>query len=215
MRILSVIITFFLSLASFAQSFDKGNRNFDVKLDFAAYSGTVQDNQMPDSIVSSGAASIILTPQMEWGTGKRISIGTSLAYSHYLDSSGSTGNKPRLNGLDANFNFNFHFLRKPKTDVMVGFKLGIAGIRLNPNDGTGDVYGSMGSAWGLNFTGRFFVSDKVGIIANLAFPNYWFSKFGKNLDQTYAIRFKGVSFGAGVAIKLAAKSGSDTKVIQD
>ncbi|TAL61880.1 MAG: hypothetical protein EPN85_03725 [Bacteroidetes bacterium] len=203
-KIIFFLLIMAIATIGFAQSFDKGNRNFDFKLDVAGYSGTVTDNQTKIES-KSGAASIVFTPQMTWGTGKKISMGTSLAYSNYLDSAGATGSNPTLRGLDANFLFDFHFLRRPKTDMMAGLKLGIAGVRYNPNDGTGDIYGSMGSAFDLHFTARFYVSEKVGIIANLAFPKYRFGKFGKNMDYTYTINFSGFCFGTGVAINLAPK----------
>lgn len=195
-----------ISGIGFAQSFDKGNRNFDFKLDFAGYNGTIKDNKTGTSD-NTGATSIVFTPQMTWGTGKKISIGTSLAYSKYLDTASVPGSNPKLSGLDANFLFDFHFLRKPKTDMMVGLKLGIAGIRYIPDDGTGDVYGSMGSASDIHFTSRFYVSEKVGIIANIACPGYRFAKFGKNVFDTYTLSFSGFSIGTGVAINLSKNSG--------
>ena len=200
-KIITVLFTAAIIKIGFTQSFDKGNRNFDIKLDFAGYNGTVKDNQTKTE-ANSGAASVILSPQMTWGTGKKISIGTSLSFSNYLDSASATGSNPTLRGLDANFLFDFHFLRRPKTDMMAGLKLGIAGIRYNADDGTGDIYGSMGRASDIHLTGRFYVSDRVGIIANLSIPNYRFNKFGKNLDYTYTINFRGVCIGTGVAIKL-------------
>ena len=203
-KISTAVFILTLSATCFAQLFDKGSRNFDIKLDLAAYKGTIKDNQTKDTS-SSGAASVVFTPQMTWGVSKKISIGTSLAYSHYLDSSKSSPGKPSVKGLDANFLFDFHFLRKPKTDMMVGLKLGIAGIRYNPDDGTGDIYGSMGRASDLHLTARFYVSEKIGIIANLAFPGYKFGQFGKNLNQTSTIVFKGFCLGTGVAIKLSPK----------
>ena len=202
-RIIAVLFVFAIAEIGLSQSFDKGSRNFDLNLDFAAYKGKVTHNVANAQPSNSGAASAILSPQMEWATGKRISLGASLTYSYYLDSSKSASGKPMLNGLDANFIFNFHFLRKPKTDMMVGFKLGIAGIRYDPNDGTGDIYGSMGLASDLHFTARFYVSNRFGIIANLAFPKYCFNKFGKSLDDTYTINFGGICIGTGLAIKLS------------
>jgi len=202
-----IITAFFvIALASmgFAQSFDKGNRNFDMKLDFAGYGGTITDNKTLRS-VNSKAASIILTPQMTWGTGKKISIGTSLSYSNYLDSSQSKQVNPKLNGLDANFILDFHFIRGLKMDMMAGFKFGIAGIRYNPNDGTGDIYGSMGTVSDLHCNARFYVSEKIGIIGSISFPGYHFGKFGRNTDYTYTIAFRGFCIGTGVAINLTPK----------
>ncbi len=195
--------------ASFAQSFDKGNRNFDIKLDLAGYGGTITDNQAL-SVENSSAASVVLTPQMSWGVGKKISIGTSIAYSSYLDSAASSGSNPKFRGLDANFLFDFHFLRRPKTDMMVGLKLGMAGVRYNPDDGSGDIYGSMGRAADIHFMARFYVTESIGIIANLAFPGYRFGKFGKNVFDTYTISYTGFCIGTGVAINLTKKANSGT-----
>lgn len=203
-KIIVSAFVLFIVKTSFAQSFDKGNRNFDMKLDFAGYKGTVTDNQT-HIVSNSGAAGIVYTPQMTWGTGKKISIGTSLAYSHYLDSSQALSNKPRLNGLDANFIFDFHFVRGLKMDAMAGLKFGIAGVRYNPNDGTGDIYGSMGTVSDIHCSARFYVSEKIGIIASIAFPGYHYGKFGKNTNYTNTIAFRGFSIGTGIAINLTNK----------
>lgn len=200
--LVSLFVTSIAAIAFSQESFDANSRNFDIKLDMAGYSGTIKNNQT-DSVRNASAVAIVLAPQMSWATGKKISLGASLAYSHYLDSSSSATSNPLLQGLDANFIFDFHFLRKPKTDMMAGFKLGIAGIRLDPNDASGDIYGSMGGAADIHFTARFYVSKRMGILANIAFPSYTFNKFGKNLNETQAVRFSGFCIGTGIAIKLS------------
>ncbi len=132
-------------------------------------------------------------------------MGTSLTYTSYLDSSTAAVGKPKLSGLDLNFLFDFHFVRRPKTDMMLGLRLGIAGIRYNPNDGTRDIYGSMGRTSDLHFTSRFYVSEKVGILANIAFPAYHFGDFGKNLSYTYEVKFSGINIGTGLVLNLTSK----------
>lgn len=186
------------------ESFHEDSRNFDIRLDFGNYNGSLKDNQT-DSVHATAAAAVILTPQMAWAVARSISLGGSLAYGRYLDTSASS-----MNGLDMNFVFDIHFLRKPKTDMMIGLKLGIAGIRLNANDGTGDVYGSMGICRDLHLMARFYVSERIAIIANLAFPGYTFNKFGKNLNDTFTIKLKGVSFGSGIAFKLRGQRTAGT-----
>ena len=194
-----------------AQSFDKGSRNLDINLGFGIYNTSIKENSTTlnpnpaDTTVTGKTACTILAPAMEWGVGKRSSIGTSLVYSHYLTSTDSvTGKKPKASGLDGNFLFNFHFVKSKKADLFCGLKLGIAGFRLNPQDG--GIYGSMGSAFDLHFGGRFYVSERIGIIANLSFPSYTFRKFGDSLDYTYTLKFRGFSIGTGVAIKLKGKT---------
>lgn len=198
-RILSTFVLSALAGFSFAQeSFHKDSRNFDIKLDLAVFNGTVSDNYFP-SEQSIGAASVIIAPQMSWAVGRSISLGGSLAFSHYLDSSSTSG---QLSGLDGNFLFDIHFLRRPKTDMMIGLKLGIAGLRLDPDDGTGDVYGSMGGTADVHWMARFYVSEKIAILASLCLPSYTFNKFGKNLNDTYTIKLRGFAFGTGIAFKL-------------
>lgn len=187
-----------------AQSFEKGNRIVNFQLGFVGYSGTSKHNKDTAASVKAGATGITLSPGMEWAVGKRISLGASLLYSHYFDT--AKVNKPKANGLDANFLFNFHFVKSKKVDLFAGIKLGIAGIRYNPNDGSGNIYGSMGSARDLHFTGRFYFSDRTSIIASIAFPGNTFNKFGDNLQDTYTLKYHGVSIAAGVAIKLKEKN---------
>jgi hypothetical protein len=206
-RILGFILIFLCAGFAFAQeSFHKDSRNFDIKLDLAGYNGTLKDNQT-DSVQNTSAASVVLTPQMAWAVGKAISLGGSIGLSHYLSDSASS----QLNGLDANIIFDVHFLRRPKTDMMLGFKLGVGGIRLDANDGTGDVYGSMGVARDFHLMARFYVSEKLAIIATLGFPAYTFNKFGKNLKETYTIKLSGVAFGSGIAFKLPGQRKSGTQ----
>lgn len=204
-----LIFPFFIAViagTAFGQkeSFHEDSRNFDIKLDFGGYSGTLKDNHT-DSVHSTAAAAVILTPQMAWAVARSISLGGAVAYSRYLDTSASS-----MNGLDVNFVFDIHFLRTPRTDMMIGLTLGIAGIRLDANDGTGDVYGSMGMRRDLHLMARFYVTERIAIIANLAFPGYTFSKFGKNLNDTFTINMKGVGFGTGVAFKLLGQKTAGT-----
>jgi hypothetical protein len=211
-------ITAFLLSAAFngiafgqSDSFHEDSRNFDIKLDFAAYNGTVTHNVSGALPSNAAAACVILTPQMEWAVSSKVSLGGSFAYSHYLDSARSASSSPQLNGIDGNFIFNLHFLRTPKTDMMIGFKLGIAGVRYSPNDGSGNIYGSLGGAADVHLTGRFYVSNHLAIIGNISFPSYIFNKFGKNLTDTYTIRFHGVCIGTGIAIKLSNQGTAGTQ----
>jgi hypothetical protein len=191
------------SITVFAQSnsFHDDSRNFDIKLDMGGYNGTIKDN-LTDSTRTSGAAAVVLTPQMAWAMSDAISLGGGISYSHYLDSSASSSKAPLLQGLDVNFLFDIHFVRTPRTDMMIGLKLGVAGIRLNPYDGTGDIYGSMGAAGDFHLMARFYVTNKLAIVASLGTPSYVFNKFGKNLNDTYTLRFRGVYFGTGITFKL-------------
>jgi hypothetical protein len=193
-----------------AQSFEKGDRIFDANLGLAVYNITVKDNQSKtDSIKKGKAACTVLAPAMEWAVGKRISIGTSLLYSKYLSGKDSTGNKPSVRGLDGNFIFNFHFVKSKSVDLFTGLRLGLAGFRLNPNDGNKAIYGSMGSAFDIHIGGRFYVSHRTGILFNLSFPSYTFRKFGYSLDYTYTLKSKGFYIGTGIAIKLDGKKAEE------
>lgn len=199
--ILLLLLSAYAGISFSQESFGEDNRNLDIKLDFAGYSGTITDN-FTDSVQNSTAGGIVLTTQMQWAVARSISLGGSVAFNYYLNSFESSEGNPRLTGLDANFIFDAHFLRSPKTDMMAGLKLGIAGIRLNSDDGTGDVYGSMGGTADIHFMARFYVSNRMAIIANIALPGYSFNKFGKNLFDTYTIKWNGLCFGTGIAFKL-------------
>ena len=209
-KIIFILLLFPLAIShSFSQSFEKGNKIFDVDFGLGIYNTTVKQNpgktypNPKDTTTKSKVASTLIAPSMEWAVGNRISIGASLAYSHYLSNKDSvTGYKPTASGLDGNFFFNFHFVKSKRVDFFGGLKLGIGGFRLVLNDGTSNVYGSMGRASDLHFAARFYVSDRIGIIASLAFPRYKFKKFGNTLDDTYTLGFKGLYLGTGIAIKL-------------
>jgi hypothetical protein len=209
-KIIFLFIVFSSAAFLNAQSFDKGDRIFDANLGLAVYNVTVKDNQSKtDSTKKGKAACTVLAPAMEWAVGKRISIGASLLYSSYLSGKDSTGHKPSAKGLDGNFIFNFHFVKSKRVDMFTGFKLGIAGFRLNPKDGSNGIYGSMGSAFDFHIGGRFYVSHRTGILVNLAFPSYTFNKFGESLDYTYTLRLKGLYIGTGIAIKLGGKKAEE------
>lgn len=180
------------------ESFHEDSRNLDVKFDYSTYTGTVRDNET-DSTKNTSASAIVLTPQMSWALGSAVSIGSSLGLSHYLDTAGTS---VQMNGLDANFIFDLHFVRAPKVDMMLGLKMGVSGIRLYPADGTDDIYGSSGLTGDLHLMARFYVSEHLAILAGIGLPGYIFNKFGKNLNETSLIRLNGFSIGTGIAIKL-------------
>jgi hypothetical protein len=203
-RLIAFFFILFFKKTCFTQSFEKGNIYFDMKIDFAGYKGMITDNQTLHSF-NAGAASIMLSPQFDWASGKKISIGTSVCYSHYLDSSRAAQKHPALNGLDANFIFDFHFIRNFNVDMMAGLKLGIAGVRYNPKDGTGNIYGSMGTVSDIHCSARFSISEKIGVLANIGFPGYRYVKFGKNINYTSSIVFRGFCIGTGVTINLTPK----------
>jgi hypothetical protein len=199
------VVTIIITKMCFSQSFEKGNCNLDFGVGLAKYNGTVANNQS-QHVYKSGASSFVLSSQMSWGVWKKVSLGSLLSYSRYLDSTQSKQINPELNGLDGNFILDFHFIRKQKMDILLGIKLGIARLRYNPNDGTGDIYGSMGTASGLHCNARFYISEKIGIIASLALPRYLFTKFGKNTNSTQTIMFGGLCIGTGLAINLTGKN---------
>src|ERR1051326_7861283 len=120
LTLVSVLIINILS----AQSFDKGNRNLDINLGLSIFNSSLKDNNSSDPASTGKASCTLIAPAMEWGVGKRISLG-----------------------------------------------------------------GSMGSAFDFHIAGRFYVSDKIGIIANLGFPSYTFKKFGDNLTDTFTLKF--------------------------
>ncbi len=205
-KITPLIILFFAANFIHAQSFEKGDRIFDVNLGLTVSNLTVKDNQKTGDTASKGkAACTVLAPAMEWAVGKRISIGTSLVYSSYLSKKDSSGYKPSAKGLDGNFIFNFHFVKSKSVDLFLGLRLGLAGFRYNPNDGSKAIYGSMGSAFDLHLGGRFYVSRRVGILFNMGVPSYTFKKFGYSLAYTYTLKESGFYIGTGIAIKLGKK----------
>ncbi len=201
---LSILFITLSEVEGLSQSFEKGNRILDFQVGFVVATGTIQHNGDTAKSQKTGAAGVTFAPQMNWAVGKRISIGTSLLYSHYLDSAKSNP-KPRTNGLDANFIFDFHFVKSKKVDLYAGVKLGLAGIRYNPNDGSGNIYGSMGSVRDLHINGRFYISERTSIIASLGFAGSTYNKFGDNLNDTYTLKYRGVSIATGVAMKLKSK----------
>lgn len=210
----NILLAFLLSIGTFlkAQSFEKGNRIVDINLGLSVYNVTLKDNQQPAGKTATGkAACTVLAPGMEWAVGKSISIGTSLLYSGYFSAKDSIGNKPSAKGLDGNFIFNFHFVKSKRVDLFTGLKLGIAGFRLNPNNGSNAIYGSMGSAFDVHFGGRFYISHRTGIVVNIAFPSYTFNKFGDSLDYTYTLKSRGFYIATGVAIKLSDNASSGEK----
>ncbi|HEY4797658.1 MAG TPA: hypothetical protein VII99_01155, partial [Bacteroidia bacterium] len=77
----------------------------------------------------------------------------------------------------------------------------------NPNDKTSNIYGSMGRSSDLHLGGRFYVSDKIGIITYIGLPSYMFRKFGNSLDYTYTLKFRGFYIGTGLAVKFNKSSG--------
>src|SRR5947209_384279 len=76
-----------LGMRANAQSFEKGNKILNFQLGFTAMPGTIKHNNDTTASLKTGAVGITLSPGMEWAVGKRISLGASLLYAHYLDSS--------------------------------------------------------------------------------------------------------------------------------
>src|ERR1051326_3615536 len=127
LTLVSVLIINILS----AQSFDKGNRNLDINLGLSIFNSSLKDNNSSDPASTGKASCTLIAPAMEWGVGKRISLGGSLVYSSYLSKEDSLGHKPKAKGLDGVFLFNFHFVKSKRVDLFTGIKLGLAGFRFN------------------------------------------------------------------------------------
>ncbi len=219
-----IIVLFFVLVLvriSPAQSFNKGDKNFDIKLDYGMYSGTMTQNdssQQPAPSSKFNTACLVISPQMEWAVGKRMSLGGSFAigsYAQFPDSLVTGAGKASASGLDLNFIFNFHFLRKAKLDLMAGLKAGLAGIRMSPNDGTGDIYGNTGGVIELHCTARYYVSKRIGIIANIGLPAYNHGQFGKNLIDTYTVSYSGFCIGTGVSIRIGKRKEPDAGNAKD
>ena len=210
-KIIALLFILAIVKVSSAQSFSKGDKNIDIKLDYGNYSGIMTQNDSSKKTPPSqkfDVSAIVISPQIEWATGKRISLGGGLAissYSHFPDSIVTGAGAATAAGLDLNFVFNFHFLRKTKLDVMAGVKAGLAGIRMSPNDGTGDIYGNTGGVFELHCTARYCVSDRIRIIANLGLPIYDHGQFGKNLIDTYSVSYSGFLIGTGISIRIGKR----------
>lgn len=194
-----------MSVQSDDRSFHKRSKVIDIGLDFGIYS-TVAVNDIGDAPKSGMAASGVYPFGFEYGIGNKFGIGAILSFSHYISKKDSaTGNKPSAGSSDFSVKGSFHFVRSARTDIFFGMSIGLSSFKYLANDKNNTEFKSGGGNFGINLTGRFYVSKHIGIIANLAYAYYGYpnGKITDDIGNNYTMGFflDGVNIGTGMAIK--------------
>ncbi|PCJ25674.1 MAG: hypothetical protein COA97_07285 [Flavobacteriales bacterium] len=223
---LALVAILFLNNNVNAQAFQKGNINIDLGIGFGIYGTTntwTTTFNGNDTTVSEndGAASKVFPIGFEYGISDKIGIGADLRYSNYfIDNEDSTDRTESVRAIDFGFRFSFHLLNSDKNDLFIGLGLGYSSVNWKYDTG-GNVF-EAGSASGsgvyfsLGVTDRIFFSDNIGILFNLSYVGYKYSKVNIDLtseaeqfladnnwtfSQEFDWSLKGVNLGIGLAVK--------------
>jgi hypothetical protein len=208
---LLIILSFLMmNNNSNAQAFQKGNMNMDIGLGFGAYGTTtttftIDFLGIPITVTDEdGAASFMVPITVEYGVSDRIGIGFQLGFANYfIDNEDSTETTESVRSVDFALKFNFHLLNSDKNDLFVG--LGIGGSSVNWRDLSGEEFTGTGSIFTLHITDRIFINDNVGILFNLGYTGYNYSKIESSNDLiNWELKWtlKGINFGTGLALKI-------------
>lgn len=230
---LAIIVVLFIdNNAVMAQSFQKGNINVDIGIGFGIY-GTSQTftntltfggvTTLDKSDTTDATASRVIPINLEYGLTDKIGIGLDFTYGSYFINDSDKVSLESVKAYDFGPRLNYHLLNSNRNDLMIGVGIGFSTISwdFNSVDITNPLEPELASGagfyWTLGLTDRIFFSDHIGILFNLSYKGYTYSKIEyeltpeaqqilTNANATFNQEFKwqlnGANIGIGLAIKL-------------
>jgi hypothetical protein len=219
-----IILTFNNEVS--AQAFQKGNINIDLGVGFGVYGTsntwtTTLNGVSETTTESDGAVSTVIPINFEYGVMDKLGIGADFRYSNYVVNNNDSNDRTEsVRAMDFGLKFNFHLLNADKNDLFIGLGIGYSSINWKyQTDGVGFEAGSAsgsGIYYSFGITDRIFFSDNIGMLVNLSYVGYKYSKI--NIDLTsegeqflvdnnlnYSQKFdwslNGVNIGIGLALK--------------
>jgi hypothetical protein len=194
----------FIASAGYSQKSFEQNTNviaFGADLGLYKYTSKVATNLRSES---SGALNKTLSLHYERGVLNWLGVGLKLGMSDYFTEKDSiTGDKPKVNSIDASVLVNAHFVRAKYVDMLGGFNVGYSSM----NWSAGDQYISNAKGGGLMYDihiqPRFYFGKYVGMFINLAYIHYSYNHMDftntfTSLNDVLSLKGGGINFGLGL-----------------
>lgn len=221
--IITTLIIFYTN-TTFAQAFQKGNKNLDFGVGFGIYgtsqtSTTTFNGQTFTDTENDGAVSTVIPINFEYGVTDKFGIGATLIYNNYVINDSDKVFLNKVSSIDLGLNFNYHLLSSDKNDLFVGLGVGFSSMSIDYVTSSFqfiDGVSGSGMYYSIGLTDRIFFSDHVGILFNLSYRGYnyssleanysseaeqLFSTAGVSYSQNFEWKFNGVHIGTGLAFK--------------
>lgn len=221
---LLVTIFFIQSGTLKAQAFEKGNFNIDLGFGFGLYgtsqkSTTTYNGLTVTDTETDGAVSTIVPILFEYGISDKIGLGAEFAYNNYSINDSDKVFLNKVSSIDFGLKVNYHLLNSDKNDLFVGFGIGMSSMNVDYTTSAFQfIEGFKGSGmyFSIGLTDRIFFSDHIGILFNLGYRGYNYSKLeadfsseaeeifanaGVDYSQNFEWKFNGVHIGTGIAVK--------------
>lgn len=189
--------------ASAQKSFEKNTNVVAFGADLGLYNYTSKVATNPRSSASA-SLNKTLSLHYERGVLNWLGIGAKVGISDYFTERDSvTGDKAKVQAIDASLLVNAHFVRAKYVDMLGGFNIGYSHM----NYSAGDQYISNAKGGGLMYDihiqPRFYFGKHVGMFINLAYIHYSYNHMDftntfTRLDDVVSLNGGGVNFGLGI-----------------
>lgn len=185
-----------ITVHGFAQCFEKGNKIVETGLAFTyiKYQSYSPDFDEKDN---NEAANYTLPIAFEYAAGNRIGVGLQLDIVNYFTERDTIKNAiATAKSFDVAAKFNFHWLKKNKTDLYSGIALGVSTFKYEDNSSDEGEFNSTGGTFRLTLIGsRFYISDHIALGA--FFNTVAYSYKNGEISNKYSDKFPYELTGSG------------------
>ncbi len=189
------------------KSFKKGTIVIPASINLGVYK-TYSKDKVSGETDSDAAASTIYNLSGEYGLLDQLGVGATFQYSNYItEKDSASGNKAKVYSVDAKANVNYHFLRKRRSDLLIGGSIGFSNIKYFANDTENSRAKGSGPWYDLHFQSRFYFTQDFGMFLHLAYAGYGYNSItALNNSLTYknafSLKGSGVNLGIGLQYKI-------------
>lgn len=192
------------TLSAFAQkSFEKNTNVIAFGADLGLYNYTSKVATNPRS-TASASLNKTLSLHYERGVLNWLGIGAKVGISDYFTETDSiTGNKAKVQAIDASLLVNAHFVRAKYVDMLGGFNVGYSHMNYSAGDEFISNAKGGGLMYDIHIQPRFYFGKHVGMFINLAYIHYSYNHMDftntfTRLDDVVSLNGGGVNFGLGI-----------------
>lgn len=192
------------ALGTFAQkSFEKNTNVIAFGADLGLYNYTSKVATNPRS-TATASLNKTLSLHYERGVLNWLGVGAKVGISDYFTETDSiTGNKAKVQAIDASLLVNAHFVRAKYVDMLGGFNFGYSYMNYSAGDEFISNAKGGGLMYDIHIQPRFYFGKHVGMFINLAYIGYSYNHMDftntfTRLDDVLSLRGGGVNFGLGL-----------------
>ncbi|MCZ8284025.1 MAG: hypothetical protein O9353_01100 [Bacteroidia bacterium] len=192
------------TLSTFAQkSFEQNTNVIAFGADLGLYNYTSKVATNPRS-TASASLNKTLSLHYERGVLNWLGIGAKVGISDYFTETDSiTGNKAKVQAIDASLLVNAHFVRAKYVDMLGGFNIGYSHMNYSAGDEFISNAKGGGLMYDIHIQPRFYFGKHVGMFINLAYIHYSYNHMDftntfTRLDDVVSLNGGGVNFGLGI-----------------